>query len=102
MIFFLRLCTVRVGIEIGLSRKGPVVSHTPRRNANRSVPMDLTSPILFYFFTMTQVKVSCVSFLLHFMVTIVVLNLKEATMTSQAEWNHLRHSPTLGNVGGGG
>lgn len=64
--------------------------------------MDLTSPILFYFFTMTQVKVSCEPFLLHFMVAIVVSNLKEAAMTSQAEWNHLRHSPILGNVGGGG
>lgn len=47
--------------------------------------MDLTSPILFYFFTMTQVKGSCVPFLLHFMVAIVVLDPKEAAMTSQAE-----------------
>lgn len=64
--------------------------------------MDLMSPVLFYFFTVTQVKVSCVSFLLYFMVAIVMLTLKEATMTSQAEWNHPRHSPILGNVGGGG
>lgn len=64
--------------------------------------MDLTSPILFYFFTMTQVKGSCVPFLLHFMVAIVVLDPKEAAMTSQAEWNHLRHGPILGNGGGGG
>lgn len=101
--FFLRLGTVRVGRNRDWTLQEGSCDIPPQGEMlTAPIPMALISSILFYFFTMPQVKVSCVSFLLHLMVTIVTLKLKEAVMTSQAEWNHPRHSPISGNFGGGG